>query len=242
MAGNYRETATRIDMNGASAAAAATPQINQLAGNTSVTESISSRVPEAEPWAGHLDVSTLNSASASGAAQSSQSFYSGTPVDQAGFNNQTGQYSEQFGEADETYTNLVWASTDIDRHVNPKVLELANQVAKQFGTTFTINSGFRSPARNTTANGAKLSQHMIGNAVDIGARNYTNNERLQMVAYASSIGIRGIGIYSSGNLHFDVRDGARAAWNKGENGQFSIKFVPAYAQATARKHIAGGFA
>jgi len=241
VSGNYRETASRIDMNGAPAAAAAVPQINQLAGNTSVTESVSRRVPEAEPWAGHLDVSTLDSASASGAAQSSQSFYYGTPSEGRGYNDQTGQYEDPFAEADDTYPNLRWAPGN-DRRVNPRVLTLANQVAKQFGTIFTINSGFRTPARNTAASGAKFSQHMLGNAIDVGAATYTNNERLQMIAYASSIGIRGIGIYSSGNLHFDVRDGARAAWNRGPNGQYSIQYVPPYARATAQKHVAGGFA
>ena len=237
VAGNYRETAARIDMNGPAAAAAATPTINQLAGNINVTESVSRRVPEAEPWAGHLDVSTLDSASASGAATSSQSYYYGAPAESRGYNDQTGQYEDPFAEADDTYTNLRWAP-GIDRRVNPKVLELANQVAKQFGTIFTINSGFRDPARNTAAGGAKRSQHMLGNAIDIGARNYSNNERLEMIAYASSIGIKGIGLYNSGNMHFDVRDGARAGWGN----DYTQASTPSYAVATMNKHRAGGFA
>ena len=237
VAGNYRETASRIDMNGPAAAAAAVPQINQLAGNTSVTESVSRRVPEAEPWAGHLDVSTLDSSSASGAAQSSQSYYYGTPSESRGYNDQTGQFEEPFGEADDTYPNLQWAP-GIDRRVNPKVLQLANQVAQKFGTIFTINSGFRDPARNTAAGGAKRSQHMLGNAIDIGARNYSNNERLEMIAYASSIGIKGIGLYNSGNMHFDVRDGARAGWGN----DYTQASTPSYAVSAMNKHRSGGFA
>jgi hypothetical protein len=49
----YKETATRIDMNGPVAAKASKPEIHNHIVNELVGESISQRVPEHEPWAGH---------------------------------------------------------------------------------------------------------------------------------------------------------------------------------------------
>jgi hypothetical protein len=51
-AGNYTETAGRIDMNGPPATPATDPIVNELSQNTGVTESISTRVPEHHPWKG----------------------------------------------------------------------------------------------------------------------------------------------------------------------------------------------
>ncbi len=56
MSGNLRVTAGRIDLNGPEAETAEVATPGALAGNSGVTESIAERVPEGEPWAGHLDV------------------------------------------------------------------------------------------------------------------------------------------------------------------------------------------
>lgn len=55
VAGGYKETAGRIDMNGPAASPAIPKQAGGLPGNTSVTSSIVSRAPEKEPWKGHAD-------------------------------------------------------------------------------------------------------------------------------------------------------------------------------------------
>jgi hypothetical protein len=54
IAGNYKETATRIDMNGPRAAEAEVPEIFILPCNKDVKESIANRVPEHEPWDCHF--------------------------------------------------------------------------------------------------------------------------------------------------------------------------------------------
>ena len=55
IAGNYKETAQRIDMNGPKAAEAAVPKLKTLDKNKNITKSICERVPEHEPWLGHTN-------------------------------------------------------------------------------------------------------------------------------------------------------------------------------------------
>lgn len=53
VAGSYKETAARIDMNGPPSDAADRAYVNSHPANRLVRSSIASRVPEAEPWKGH---------------------------------------------------------------------------------------------------------------------------------------------------------------------------------------------
>ncbi len=52
--GHYRETAQRIDMNGPPATAAEKLSPNSLSENKNITSSIAGKVPEHEPWKGHV--------------------------------------------------------------------------------------------------------------------------------------------------------------------------------------------
>ncbi len=52
VAGNYTETAGRIDMNGPQAGSTTDPTSSQLGENTGVKESVATRVPEHHPWKG----------------------------------------------------------------------------------------------------------------------------------------------------------------------------------------------
>lgn len=240
IAGNWRETAGRIDMNGPPAQAASTPAVTQHAGNEQVTESISKRVPEHEPWNGHLDVQKVNPSSISGAADSQRSvnFYEGAPENPTAGENvgayDLGEFEEQ-PESDST--GLLIFAAGIDRRVNPLVIEKTRNVARKFGKPLTITSGYRSPAHNRRVNGARSSQHLQGNALDISGASFTDQERLQLVALASAEGINGIGVYNDKSLHFDVR-GSRAAWGSG----FTYAGIPSYAKATMDRHLAGGYA
>jgi len=238
VAGNYRETAARIDMNGPAAAAAATPTVNQLAGNTNVTASTSGRVPEAEPWAGHLDVSVLDRNSASGVRDqgNSNSYYYGTPTDLTSYNDQTGEFDLNNFPPSQGGQFLVFAS-GVDRRVDGELVRMATEVARRFGRPLTVTSGYRDPSRNTRAGGARRSQHMLGKALDISGVGLTNQDRLDLVAIASAVGIKGIGVYSGGSLHFDNRDGPRASWGS----DYTNSSVPGYARASTNRHNGGGF-
>lgn len=243
VAGSYRETAARIDMNGPPALSASTPTPVQHPGNTTVKESISDRVPEHEPWKGHLDVSVADTASISGAVdtQGSRSYYENTPGDPAeGLPNSTSDPAElpEFAESNEQDpTGLVNWRSGVDRRVNPELIEKVGIIARKFGKPLTITSGYRSPTYNARVGGAKRSQHMLGNAVDISGAAFTNQERLQLVALASAEGVNGIGVYNDKSLHFDLRD-YKAAWGSG----FNYAGIPGYAKSTMDKHLAGGYA
>ena len=157
IAGNYRETASRIDMNGPAAEVAAPPPTNQLAGNRNVTESTARRVPEAEPWAGHLDVSVLDTGSSEGAAAESQSYYYGTPSDLSSYNDQTGSFDLNNFPPSEG-GNFISFAGNVDRRIDPDLLRKVEEVARRFGRPLTITSGYRSPSYNAKVGGAKRSQ------------------------------------------------------------------------------------
>lgn len=75
-----------------------------------------------------------------------------------------------------------------------------------------ITSGHRDVARNTAAGGAKDSQHISGNAVDIDISDYTDEQKTALLKELVANGARGIGIYQGGkSLHADVRE-TPATW------------------------------
>lgn len=75
-----------------------------------------------------------------------------------------------------------------------------------------VVSGYRDPARNARVGGAKGSQHIHGNAIDINIDKLSDEDRARVIDTAYKAGARGIGIYPGGrSLHFDVRE-TPAAW------------------------------
>lgn len=84
-----------------------------------------------------------------------------------------------------------------------------------------VNSGYRDPARNARAGGAKGSQHMHGNAIDFNIAKLSPEQRTTVLNEAIAAGGRGIGIYPSGNsLHVDTRGGAPVAWGPSPAGAY----------------------
>ena len=74
--GNSRSTAALIDLNGPPATAATKTTNNNITANRSVKQSITGRVPEAEPWGGHVEEQTKVPSQAS-----SDSLFSGKDID-----------------------------------------------------------------------------------------------------------------------------------------------------------------
>jgi len=247
VAGGWRETAARIDMNGPVAKSATEPSITKHPGNRTVTESVSRRVPEKEPWPGHLNVSNVSYGSVTGSEGVSLSFYEGAPSNPNAVEN-TGTLTEAANITDDAVLSgsglVVWAP-GVDRRVDQRLIDIVERIAKRFGKTLTITSGYRSPGHNASlrdASGrqltAKNSQHMYHRAVDLSGNEFTNAERLRIIEIASSEGITGIGVYNDKHIHLDIRGGNPIGWGSGN----TFSGIPDYAVSTIQKHISGGFA
>ncbi len=240
VAGSYRETAGRIDMNGPPASAAAAPPITQHTGNKTTKESVATRVPEREPWNGHLDVQVLDTVNPAGTVDqyASNTYYYGAPANPSAGKNVGAYDFGNYPDAEDDPSGLIQWRAGVSRAVNPKLLAMVKEVSRKFGQPLLITSGLRSEQQNTDAGGADSSQHLQGNAVDIRGRNYTNAQRLEIIALASSVGVTGIGVYNDKSMHFDLRQGRRSAWGS----SFRYASIPPYAKATLDKHLANGYA
>ncbi|MBS7545692.1 D-Ala-D-Ala carboxypeptidase family metallohydrolase [Ancylobacter oerskovii] len=100
-----------------------------------------------------------------------------------------------------------------------------------------VTSGYRSASRNAAAGGAKGSQHLHGNALDIDISGYSDEQKAALLSAAVASGARGIGIYRSGNsLHIDARENP-AVWGALPNAYagHGVDRAPAWAQPALRR-------
>ena len=107
--------------------------------------------------------------------------------------------------------------SDINLEVFDNILELADNmqlIRDYLGKPITINSAYRSPSYNKKIGGAKLSQHIIGNACDFTVKGYTPDEvadKLEELIKDLTISQGGIGRYDT-FTHYDIR-GIKARWD-----------------------------
>ena len=100
--------------------------------------------------------------------------------------------------------------------IDSALVELLEQLRAHFGKPVTITSGYRTPAHNATAGGAKFSQHLYGRAADIRVQGASVEE---VAAYAERLlhGCGGVGRYpakagrAAGWVHVDTR-ADKARW------------------------------
>ena len=144
--------------------------------------------------------------------------------------NPTANDGNVFDNADEAESNLTPASgfTDgkllrflshTDPRISPELRSIMEEVAREWGSTLTITSAYRSPEYNARVGGAKKSMHQQGFAVDVRLSNATVADRQRFLEIAASKGIKGFGCYfpssSGGNfIHCDI--GGKRQW--GPNG------------------------
>ena len=103
-----------------------------------------------------------------------------------------------------------------------------------------VTSGYRDPATNARVGGAKNSQHTHNRAVDMSLKGLDEATQRAVVEYARSLGARGIGYYPSNqSVHFDVRQGAPAAWGANYS-RTSLPGTPPWFQQVAQQHLKGG--
>ena len=95
-----------------------------------------------------------------------------------------------------------------------------------------VTSGYRAPDANKAAGGAKQSQHLHGNAMDIDVTGYSRAERVNIIRALSSNGITGLGI-GTNIIHADV--GGRRAW--GYKTSAGGGEVPAWAKEAIAEHL-----
>lgn len=107
--------------------------------------------------------------------------------------------------------------SDINLEVFNNILELADNmqlIRDYLGKPITINSAYRSPSYNKKIGGAKLSQHIIGNACDFTVKGFTPDEvadKLEDLIKDLSISQGGIGRYDT-FTHYDIR-GIKSRWD-----------------------------
>lgn len=95
-----------------------------------------------------------------------------------------------------------------------------------------ITSGHRDEEENKRAGGAKGSQHIHGNAVDIDVSGFSHAERNRIIRSLSANGVTGIGV-GSNIIHADL--GGRRAW--GYKTAAGGGEVPSWAKEAVKEHL-----
>lgn len=108
-------------------------------------------------------------------------------------------------------------------HLNEGMKTGIVQLQKVWGEPVKVISGYRGKARNARAGGARKSQHIPGNAVDIDASEWSREKRIKFIQAARAAGFNGIGVYTNA-IHIDK--GKRRAW--GPN--YSHTSIPKWAR------------
>lgn len=106
-----------------------------------------------------------------------------------------------------------------------------------------VRSAHRDPVSNANAGGAKNSQHLFGNAVDVDVSSWNDDQKRQFLDSAIANGARGVGIYANGKtIHVDVRPNP-SFWGADPTAPYAgqpIEKAPAWAQASLQKLFSNG--
>lgn len=111
---------------------------------------------------------------------------------------------------------------DVD-NLRPAMKQGILDLQAVWGEPIPVVSGYRGKARNARAGGAKKSQHIHGNAVDVDASSWSIKKRQRFIQMARQAGFNGIGVYAN-SIHIDK--GKRRAWGPDYHGTS----VPAWAK------------
>lgn len=123
----------------------------------------------------------------------------------------------------------------VDTGISAAISDKMRVLQNAFGKKLTITSGFRSPERNAKVGGAKNSAHMRGNAVDVSTAGMSMDDKIKLIQVASAVGIGGIGVYSSGGLHFDIE--GKRAWGD----DYHMSSLPQWAAGVIAGHLQGNY-
>lgn len=94
-------------------------------------------------------------------------------------------------------------------NINPDLVAALQELRDKVGQALHVNSGCRCEEHNHNVGGARLSQHVAGNAADISSRWLTPRELKKYALQVEAFRQGGIGLYP-GFLHVDV--GPKRRW------------------------------
>lgn len=101
--------------------------------------------------------------------------------------------------------------------IDTKLAALLQEIRNYFGKPVKIVSGYRTASYNKQVGGASSSLHVSGKAADISIAGVTP---LQIARYAQSLGVKGIGLYSS-FVHVDTRT-TKYYWNSTGSSTYAV--------------------
>lgn len=112
--------------------------------------------------------------------------------------------------------------------IDLELVAILQNIRDHFGAPITITSAYRNPTYNAQIGGASNSYHTKGMAADISVSGVSPNE---VAKYAETIGVRGIGRYSTSYdgyfVHVDTRPsksywiGQSSTWTSTHGGNFN---------------------
>lgn len=95
--------------------------------------------------------------------------------------------------------------------IDMNMVKIADQIREKIGKPITINSGLRCKTHNSNVGGVSNSQHILGNAADLGCPSGCTPTQMASIAEEIMGDTGGIGIYSWG-IHIDTRS-TKSRWN-----------------------------
>ena len=95
--------------------------------------------------------------------------------------------------------------------IDMNMVKIADQIREKIGKPLTINSGLRCKTHNANVGGVSNSQHLYGNAADLGCPSGCTPAHMASIAEDIIGDTGGIGIYSWG-IHIDTRS-TKSRWN-----------------------------
>jgi uncharacterized protein YcbK (DUF882 family) len=96
--------------------------------------------------------------------------------------------------------------------MNPHLIDLLQRIRNKIGKSISITSGYRCQKHNAKVDGAKHSQHVLGNAADVRVHGVDADDFQHWLVLNFNKECKGIGCYNT-FTHIDVRSGASARWS-----------------------------
>lgn len=119
--------------------------------------------------------------------------------------------------------------------VDVVVLDRFEKLQSVFGAQLPVISGTRDAEHNAAVGGAKGSQHLGGEALDIDVSSLSEKDRVRFIENASALGFTGVGVYKN-SIHLDI--GNRRAWGP----DYHSGSVPGWAKEVIDRHTRGDIA